>query len=139
MQQCSKKHRIVNITQQFNYTGIEYPDKLHKSLRNFKEALIIIKQEHRIIRIDKILLLERQVQQQSPGDCNNQRHVAHQREHNRRTYKNTHIPQRRIHLRSFLVARPPHQSKKLESCSKKNNCWLSQNLHIPILGTIFTV
>lgn len=60
-------------SQQFNYTGIEYPDELHKRLRNFKEALIIIEQEHRIIRIDKILLLERQVQQQGPGDCNNQR------------------------------------------------------------------
>ena len=69
----SKKRQIVNITQQFNYIGIEYPDELHKSLHNFKENLIIIEQEPRIIRIDKILLLERQVQQQSPGDCNNQR------------------------------------------------------------------
>lgn len=109
-------------SQQFNNTGIEYPDELHKSLRNFKEALIIIEQEHRIIRIDKILLLERQVQQQGPGDCNNQRHVAHRRLHKRRKCRNTHIPQQRIHLRSFLFARlpkHPHQSQKLESSSKK--------------------
>lgn len=38
----------------FNYTGINYPDELHSSLRNFKHNIVLIEQAPWKIRIDRM-------------------------------------------------------------------------------------